>query len=180
MDTITTASHPDGGFRIMAAGPRRLATASVAERRYIYNWVVRQLEGSLGNHGERLSVVSGMAEGFDECVTVAAQRLGIPVLAVVPTPSYGRYYWGRNSVTGRDRAAAFGALLARASEVRYVSARVWVYTDGKRQHANFARNDEMIALSNGALVLPSTSPGTTHAIVSLTEAGVPIKWARVD
>ena len=151
---------------LMGTGSRSLVLADPALRDAVDRWLLDRL----AFHRPSL-VVSGMAEGFDEALARAAVALKIPFLAAVPHPTYGQYYWGRKSLTGRDRLAEFDALCRQAAGVEIGSQTLYV----NGVHANFVRNAQMVAMSDMALVYDAGSSGTRHAVEALRKAGKPME-----
>lgn len=123
-----------------------------------------------------LTVISGMAEGWDELVARRCLALDIPFIAAVPHPGYGAYYWSADrSLSGTDRVPEFLELLARASEVHYICGGV---RDQSGLHSNFARNQwmvdrahELVAHKEGA------SRGTTDCLSRASKAEKP--WTEL-
>lgn len=113
------------------------------------------------NVNNDLTVMSGMAEGFDQSLAVAANFMGIPWIAAVPNTGYGPYYWGKKSVTGVDRMQDFMDLLFTAEDVVYVCGDK-VYQG--RVHSNFVRNTYMVEQADHVLVWEPTSRGTSHCV----------------
>ena len=116
------------------------------------------------------SIISGMAEGFDEIVARAAISLKIPFMAFIPNSGYLNYYWGKNSKTGRDRLAIAEKILSYASDVKYICQSV--YQDGL--HANFHRNHAMVDAADKLLVYVSSSSGTKECVAYAKSRGKPI------
>lgn len=148
---------------ICGTGSRDLVVAAPEVRKDVYDWVVSWLDELAAS--DEVLVISGMAEGFDECLAVAASRMGLRWEAALPNPTYGSHYWGRASRTGRDRSAAFAGLLGSAAARHYVSQSVYVYLpDGRRVHSNFTRNSWMIERSDVVLAYATGSAGTRHGV----------------
>jgi hypothetical protein len=125
-------------------------------------------------------VISGMAEGFDEAIAKAAIRSHIPFWAYVSNPTYGAYYWGRNSVTGRDRLDEFNDLESQAA-YRQFSVLKGIYVPGTNYHSNFKRNEDMVDDSEELWFLDTGSPdgGTAHCVnyaANNERALVAISW----
>jgi hypothetical protein len=92
-----------------------------------------------------LTVISGMAEGWDELVARRCVALGIPFTAALPHRGYGAYYWSaEGSLSGQDRTGELNELLAAATSVRYICGSVYGELDGRRLHSNFVRNQWMV------------------------------------
>lgn len=118
-----------------------------------------------------LTLISGMAEGWDEAIAKAAFRNNIPYTVMIPNAGYGDYYWRRNSLLRVDRMQTFDELVTGADEVIYVCDSVYV----NGVHANFVRNQAMVDACDGALVFEPTSRGTRDAVTRLQAAGKPFK-----
>ena len=120
-------------------------------------------------------VMSGMAEGFDEFLALAALNLDIPLWCAVPNEGYGQYYWGQKSLYGKDRNDEFQEILKRATKVTYVMSEIHqtqsLYLGGK--HANFVRNDFMVRIASDFLVYDPTSSGTRQCLASIKNAKKP-------
>jgi hypothetical protein len=123
-----------------------------------------------------LTVISGMAEGWDELVARRCAALAIPFVAAVPHPGYGAYYWSADrSVFGTDRVPEFNELLAKAYEIHYICGGIY---DQNGLHSNCARNqwmvdhcDELVAHREGA------SRGTADCLRRAKKAGRP--WVEI-
>lgn len=169
------------GFVFAGTGSRSLRTAPRevlvdAMERCTVRIRIRQEQ-----HGDRLVVMSGMAEGWDECVALAALRLGVRLWCAIPNRGYGAHYWGRNSVLGFDRLEAFLGIMSQAWRVTHVMEDVYsqqgIYLDG--EHSNFVRNRFMV---DGGGDFPGAddfgvwgpeSRGTAHCVTAIKRAG---KW----
>lgn len=136
--------------------------------------VMKQLDEHLwdvwGRHQDLVGM-SGMAEGFDEFLAERFIANGIPWIAAVPNPSYGAYYWGNNSITGRARMDDFKALLAQAVDVVYVCQQY--YEDG--MHSNFHRNKYMVSHADEFVVGAPLTTGTAHCFQAIKRAKKPYR-----
>jgi hypothetical protein len=183
---------------VAGTGSRQLQLADGTVKKAVYDWLVKQLTMSADKHGDKLRVMSGMAEGFDALLAYTAMQLDIPFIAAVPEKGYGRYYWGPpnnkgkgGSVTRTDRLAVFESYLKAAELVVYVKEEVHGITDsgvfldvenktaswsrGKGLvNANFVRNDYMAQHPGvkGFFVYDETSSGTSHCVGLLKKLGV--------
>lgn len=132
---------------IAGTGTRSIQTAAVEEKRRIMNLVCDKLRDWVEVRGQDgVTVISGCAEGFDAALASAAMRLSLPLIACVPNPGYGKYYWGEHSRTGEDRIKAFHCIIDYATEVEYTNE---YYGVGKALtkdglHLNFWRNQRMV------------------------------------
>lgn len=141
--------------------------------------------------GGATAVMSGMAEGFDECLAKAAVALNLPLHAVVPNYGYGRYYWGNNSLLRRDRYSLFESYLAYAADngsIEYVIEDVYnttgIYANGT--HSNFLRNNRMVErvaaeIPPGKfLYYDDQSRGTKHCLRSIARTDLETIEVSVD
>jgi hypothetical protein len=160
---------------VAGTGSRSLQVADNATKRYALDAVTLRLRERLSVHGDRLVVMSGMAEGFDSALALAGLKLGIRVWAVVPNRGYGPYSWGEHSTTGTPRLPAFQAILDQSWKVTYVMEDVHrtelLYLNGV--HANFVRNDFMVEQAHEFLVWDPRSKGTAHCFAAIKRAGKP-------
>jgi hypothetical protein len=160
-------------FIVAGTGSKSLKTATQEVKDQAIARTTTALEALKAQHGDRLVVMSGMAEGFDELLANLAIKLEIPLIAAVPNKGYGAYYWGRNSLTGTDRIANFSWMLSKAKKVVYVMEDVHgiargLYLNGR--HSNFLRNDWMVAQANHFLVWDPSSRGTADCFGSIRKA----------
>ena len=153
-------------YKIMGTGSRKLVLRE--DRREIYGVLEYYLKLKLEAHPD-LVLISGMAEGWDECLAWIGLRNQIPYHVYIPTASYGSYYWGRNSLLGLNRMDTFNKLVEGAQEVHYICNSL--YVDGV--HANFVRNDAMVEAADYAVVYDARSRGTSHAVAGLRKNKVP-------
>lgn len=145
---------------VAGSGTRKLATNPAALEEVIDSCV------SLMQRYEPDVVISGMAEGFDEAIAKAAIRSGIQLWAYIPNPTYGAYYWGRHSVTGRDRLEEFTQLAAEATYTHF-SVLKGIYVPGTKLHSNFQRNKDMVDDSDELWYLDTgitLDGGTAHCV----------------
>jgi hypothetical protein len=152
---------------IAGTGTRSIVTSVAA-----MGWIIDTLVSMIRSRDESvdLTLISGMAEGFDEALARAAIQCQIPFQAFVPHPTYGRYYWGQHSLTGVDRLAEFDELLAQASEI--VTTASTLYVSGI--HANFVRNIRMVDAADKMWCYGPTSRGTAHCIQYARRIGRPV------
>lgn len=165
-------------FKIMGTGSRSMRTDPNNQQ------VFRVLCAFLEMMVDQLSrynivLVSGMAEGWDEAIAKAGRTLGIPYDVVIPTKDYGNYYWRRHSVMGIDRGGMYQLLVAQARNIIHLED---IYGDPVMTnrgplyngvHANFARNQVMVDMSQHALVYKPQSSGTRDCVGRLIAANVP-------
>jgi len=150
---------------IMGTGSRSMLTHP--DRKMIY----ANLETHIMNFAmfEEITLITGMAEGWDEAIAKVGMRNDIPYIAYVPHPTYGDYYWGRKSLTGKNRLNTFHELLAHATETIVISQHLYV----NGQHVNFLRNQWMVDACDMAVVYDSQSRGTRDAVARLKMADKP-------
>lgn len=173
--------------RIMGTGSRQVVVAQ--DRAKIYkdteDFILRVLDTDPDT-----KLITGMAEGWDEVIAKIGFRNNIPYWAMIPTKDYGKYYWGRKSLTGHDRTDTFNALVEGATRVTYMSD---IYGDplfwGEGHpgiipgpnyrvgdgwvHANMLRNTHMVHYCTDAVVYAARTPGTRDAVAKLNAAGKP-------
>jgi hypothetical protein len=170
-------------FILAGTGPRSLRTAPKPVQEAAMDACLERLATRLFEHGSRLVVMSGLGEGWDECLARAALRLEIRLWCAIPNKGYGRWYWGERSETGVNRLDAFNEIVGRAWKVTYVMEQIHgtsaLKVDGL--HANFWRNLFMVNGGRGFpgaddfAVLGPVKPrsGTAHCVKAIRAAG---KW----
>ncbi len=157
-------------FIIAGSGTRKLQVATPQVKRWVLDELLRLLTNAKEVHGEDLMVMSGMAEGFDKALFVAAAQLYIPVWAAIPTKSYGRWYWGSHSQDGIDRYEEYKLYLKMAAKVTYVMEEIHGITDNlylNGRHANFVRNDFMVENGDYFFIYDPSSAGTGNMYASV-------------
>lgn len=159
---------------IAATGPRKLILQGLEKCQHVLGRVEEELSAF-----PDAEIMSGMAEGFDECVAAAAVRLERPLHAVVPNYGYGGYYWGKHSQLGVNRLHLFEEYLAYAAEngsITYVIEDVYnttgIYVNGV--HSNFLRNEVMVERADRFIALDEESKGTKHCISLIEQSGKPL------
>lgn len=151
---------------VMGTGSRSMVLEDSAKE--IYLILEKRILELLEEHGE-ITLITGMAEGWDEAIAKVGLRNSIPYFAYVPHPTYGDYYWGRKSLTGKNRMATFNKLLNGATDVTIVAQDLYV----SGQHVNFVRNQWMVNACDLALVYNPQSKGTRDAVARLRQANKP-------
>lgn len=151
---------------ITGTGQRRLVNAPLDKKKEVLDKVMQIM-----SEHNATKVISGMAEGFDSAIAVAATQLGIPWIAAIPSPTYKDYYWIRTSLTKRDQSAKWDRIISAAEEV------VYVCDDHQWGKANFIRNAWM--MDNADMVITyqdpnSPSSGTADGIRRAKKAGLEI------
>jgi hypothetical protein len=160
----------DDIFVVSGTGSRELIMASAHTRLEASTQIKAELIDFKFFYGKNLRVMSGMAEGFDEQLAIAAQSLEIATILAIPTKSYVEYYWGRNSLTHQSRMDAANQIMFKASEIRYLYDELYVEVNGRKIHANFARNQYMVDNSDFMLVWDPKSRGTKDCFARIKKA----------
>lgn len=166
---MTQESEPS--FVIAGTGSRSLTLANDDTRQK----ALSDLVALLGERGAT-RVYSGGAEGWDAALAQAAWLASIPYTLYLPNKGYIDYYWGKTSVTGRDRRKAAATMLERADEVVYVCASLYgdhPHKEGEKLHANFVRNHFLLCDANLGVVYDAASAGTRHGVGELKQHDVP-------
>src|SRR5690606_5647792 len=131
-------------------------------------------------HGDALVVMSGMAEGFDKCLAIAALNMGIRLWCAIPNKGYSDYYWKRHSLTGEDQSGTFFDIIRKAWRITYVMEEVHnvsaITLNGK--HSNFWRNDFMVEKADEFLVYDIPTPGTQQCFKTIKASGKPFTVIR--
>ncbi len=161
-------------YVVAGTGSRSLQEAGPALKRHVWGLTLDRLR-RVREAVSDLTVMSGGAEGFDYCFARAALHLDLPLWLALPNRGYLAHYYGRASLTGRDRTADAQALVDQAARVTYVMEEIHgtreLKLDGK--HANFWRNDFMVQNAAAFLVWDPTSKGTAHCLAQIKRAGLP-------
>ena len=162
-------------FVLAGTGSRSLRTADRDVQVAAMDLCMERVAQRVVEHGSRLIVMSGMAEGFDECLARAALRLRVRLWCAIPSRTYLGYYWGRKSLLERDRLAEAEEIVGQAWKVTYVAEQILNTTaltvDGL--HINFHRNLFMTEQADDFVVWDPTSKGTAHCVEAIRQAG---KW----
>lgn len=156
-------------------GSRSLRVADRAVQVGAMDRCTTALEEHRGEYGDRLVVMSGGAEGWDELLARCALRLNIRLWLALPNRGYLKHYWGRESLLKRDRLAEAQTIVDQAVRITYVMEDVHDTKSLKigGLHANFWRNLFMVETANDFLVWNPTSKGTAHCVKAIKDAG---KW----
>jgi hypothetical protein len=175
--TLLAVERParrDGLFVVAGTGSRTLQTADSATKWAVWDATWTLLEPLAAEHGDRLVLMTGMAEGFDHLLAKLGFRHGVAVWAAVPNSGYGRHYWGRESQTGQDQFAEFEDILRRCWRVTHVMEDVHGvsgrYLNGR--HSNAVRNTWMVEQADRFLVWNPTTRGTAGCLKEITAARV--------
>ncbi len=170
--------HPDN-FIVAGTGSRSLQQATSEVKNEIFNEIIEILTKFKEEYGSNLVVMSGMAEGFDKALATAAIKLEIRLHCAIPNKTYGAYYWGSHSLTGKDQLPAFNSILDNAEKVIYIMEDIMglrgisVWRNGRRYHSNFVRNDWMVSRADHFLVYDPSSSGTGQCFASIKHAQLP-------
>lgn len=161
-------------FIVAGTGSRGLQSVPVEDKIVAKEVVIKELTRLKEKYD--LTVMSGMAEGFDKLLALCAIELDIPLVAVIPNKGYGNYYWGRNSLTGSNMMAQFNDILSKAVKVIYVMEDIYktssIYGPGGK-HSNFIRNEHMVNECDGLLVWDPSSRGTAQCLTYAKKVGKP-------
>jgi len=157
-------------FYIAGTGSRELIL-DVDKRREVRDYLADLLTKAKEKHGDKLIVISGMAEGFDEALARAAIMANVPFIAAIPNNGYIEYYWGKKSMLGRNRMAESQEILSKASDIVYVCDGIYG-PDGR--HANFHRNEWMVDHANIVWAYNPTTRGTAQCYAYCKKVGKPV------
>lgn len=119
---------------------------------------------------DSLSIMSGMAPGFDHALAQVAYDHNIELHLAIPNRGFIKYYWNNSNPVGMASAEE---LIDYATNVVYVMEDIYgtnsLYHKGK--HANLWRNDYMISNSDIFLIYnPDRTPGTSYTQSMVTTA----------
>jgi len=184
-------------LKIMGTGPRLLEDLPDAEQIYqnLQTKVLQIRADHIAKTGGDIHLITGMQTGFDEYFARVAVENNIPFTAVVPTRNFGSYYWGK-----KNRLKDFNKYLSKAENVLYAEdvfgelvflgkkfalgehstpgPNFIIKTKSKATkyiHANRARNQIMIEMSDQAVAFDMGTPGTRDAIHRLKTYNKPIE-----
>jgi len=168
----------DNLFIVSGTGPR-----NIQNREHVAEQVEAILVELLTEHGDKLRVLSGGAQGFDHLLAIVAKKLGIPYSLVLPNQTFPSYYWGgkdKNS-DGTNRMAEFNMMAEGATKIRIVTENIFVtHPDGTREHANFFRNTKLVKYADlvlaGVTSIEDATSGTANTIAKAVKAGKPIRY----
>lgn len=135
----------------MGTGSRRLIVLPEDERLEICNRTQEKILEYYEQYPD-LVIISGMAEGWDELLAIIAINNGIPFDAYVPNETYGKYYWEKHSLTGKNRYKQFEKILSKARNINYSSKNLYSKLNNKSIHSNILRNQHMVDVCDEALV----------------------------
>jgi hypothetical protein len=168
--------HQPELYVVAGTGSRSLQTASREDKLNAINLVDAELVRLMETHGDNLVVMSGMAEGFDKLLAMRAIHHGIKLWCAIPNKGYGRYYWGKHSLTGHNVMSQFKDIVDGAWRVTLVMEDVHnlqgIYGPGGK-HSNFLRNDYMVEQGDEFLVWDPSSSGTKDCFKSIIKSKKP-------
>jgi len=164
-------------YYIAGTGSRELIL-DVDKRREVRDYLADLLTKAKEKHGDKLIVISGMAEGFDEALARAAIMADVSFIAAIPSPDYIEYYWGKTSMLRRNRMSEAQEILSKAQEIVYVcpsspSKRGNGVKYPQNGGANIDRNEWMVDHANIVWVYNPTTPGTARCYAYLKKVGKP-------
>lgn len=169
-ESTTTKEKEMEKFIIAGTGSRELVKDN-KEWLKVLRYLMHLLYGAYEKHGDKLLVVSGMAEGFDEALAQAAFMTEVPLLAAIPNKGYSKYYWEKNSLTGNNRMEEFQEFAKyahRTGGVHYVCNGIYG-PDGR--HSNFHRNEWMVDQADIVWVYNPTTRGTAQCYAYCKKVG---------
>ena len=208
MEVNPTATNPEQGIRknkiedhnvlkgkfvIAGTGSLQLINESAEYIDKIKSYLIALLGEAKSMHGaNKVAVISGMAEGFDEFIALAAVEADVPFIAAVPNKGYVQHYWSApkqgkprsGSRTGMNRMPQVTSLLNKAVEVVYVCASLvsnMPKYGGRFGSANLERNEWMV--DRASLVWaynPNKDIGTQHCVGYCKQARIPVFDIVVD
>jgi len=172
-EPTTTKEEKMSNFYIAGTGSRELIL-DVDKRRKVRDYLAGLLAQAKEKHGDKLIVISGMAEGFDEALARAAIMADVPFIAAIPSSGYIEYYWGRTSMLKRDRMSEAQEILSKAREIVYVCPPSR-YGNGVRHTqnggANLDRNEWMVEHADIVWVYNPTTTGTAQCYAYCKKIG---------
>lgn len=191
------------GFQLVAGtGPRSLVVEDQYTRWAAAEAVRLEIKRLKKRYADRLVVVSGGAEGFDELWFKVANDEGVKTVLCLPSQNASFYAWGRKgSLLDRDRTAQLEKMLGQASwepiwveDIIRVQRKDGVYALGgdgpfvdwtrgesfwKRsadtEHINMIRNRYMVSIADAFEVFEADSPGTRHCTRLIKRAKLPYR-----
>lgn len=164
---------------LAGTGPRQMVTWNSTLLQEVVDRTTQAIEP--WTEVDDVTLISGFAEGFDTVIILAAMQLSLPYIGCIPNRGYGRYYWGKNSLTGRDRMEQFNGYVADAVEIEYTNE--YYGTDGlyrNGKHMNFWRNQRMVDRADGLLAWAKDKKeadgGTKDCVQRAINAGIHIDF----
>lgn len=154
-------------FYIAGTGSRELIL-DIDKRRKVRDYLADLLVKAKEKHGDKLIIISGMAEGFDEAFARAAIMTNVPFIAAIPNEGYLNYYWGNNSMLKRNRMKEADWILDHAAEFTYVCKGIYG-PDGR--HANHHRNEWMVDRANIVWAYNPQTKGTAQCVSYAKKTG---------
>ena len=168
-------------FIVAGTGSRSLQNASNEKKDILIAWLTARLTRLKEKYGEKLVIMSGMAEGFDKALAMIAIKLEIKLWCAIPSDNYGDYYWGKKSLTGRNMLAQYEDILSKAWRVTHVMPDPKGSNKYQKKYgsANFDRNDFMVEQGNAFLVYDPSSSGTAQCFATIKASGKPFELVPV-
>lgn len=165
-------------MKLMVTGHRPSKLGGYSEQ--AFNRLVRvagaELRRLRDENDGNLTVITGMALGWDQAVATACAHLGIPYEAYIP-------FVGQERVWPPRSQQRYHALLQGASQVVVVSQDLPT-TKGHAAGLLLARNNAMVNTAHECLALwDGTSGGTAHAVKECEYVGIYVhncylRWVR--
>lgn len=181
-DIVRQFDNSDKPLKIWGAtGSRQLKLANKPERKRVWDIILATLREDM--NGYNVVVLSGGSEGMDEAFAYAAMHLELPLIMAIPNYGYGHYYWGQNSVTGKNRIQEFnrfihyakenGAIYYSMEDLYGLVGELYLRVDGRKIHSNLVRNIWMVQIADEFLVYDPTSKGTAHCLKEIKKQNRP-------
>lgn len=117
-----------GDFVLAGTGPRRLRVAARETQVQAFGWCLDRVVQRLDRYGPRLIVMSGGAEGLDECLARAAMRVHARLWLALPNGIHAnkwRNLWmvdGGRGFPGADDFAVLGPVKPGSGTAHCVEA----------------------------------------------------------
>lgn len=168
---------------LSGTGTRQIAAWSPDDQREVLDITIQAIEPWV--EADDVTLVSGFAQGFDTVIILAAMELDLPYIGCIPNRGYGRYYWGKNSVTGKDAYTQYLEYLDGAVEIEYTNEFYGtnsLYYQGK--HMNFWRNQRLVDRGDGLLAWAESKKeadgGTKDCIQRAVNAEMHIDFLKAE
>ncbi len=163
-------------YTIAGTGSRSLVTDLLKRLEVLDALIVLLLEYKK-QHGN-VRVISGMAEGFDEALAIAAIIVEVPWIAAIPNKGYLEYYWGRNSLLGVNRLESALSLTSKAVGVVHICDSYRGVKYPFPGGANFDRNEWMVDNCDIVWAYDTGSKGTKHCYGYAQKTGKKVFFCR--
>ena len=125
-------------------------------------------------------LITGMAEGFDEVLALAAMATQTPLKAMIPYKGYGNHYWGKASSTGKSRLGEYRDILTYAQSTGGVE---YICSDKKGPDGRWAmthRNEAMANACDKAWVYNPVTSGTKQFHNYCVDNKIPFYIITID